>query len=276
MSEAPDRLVHDAISELLGVYALHALEPEEAAEVDIHLETCADCRTELVEHLDVAAALGSMDLEPVREGMLDDIFARVRREDDAAVVDLSSAPAGSPARAASVDGDVDLDVDRVATVIALDAAREARRHRTRRWRTGVAAAVIAGAIAVPSVVALQSTTPSLAALATKAASRTGSHTVLLKDTAGHSLAKVVVGADGIGYLVSNTLAVLPDDRTYQLWAVTSSDSGTPPISAGLLGSHPGVVPFTVAATTAAYALSVEPKAGSLKATTTPFAIGTVV
>ena len=44
----------------------------------------------------------------------------------------------------------------------------------------------------------------------------------------------------------------------------------------LLGSHPGVVPFTVAATTAAYALSVEPKAGSLKATTTPFAIGTVV
>ena len=268
MNEARDRLVHEAISELLGVYSLHALESEEAAEVDRHLETCAECRAELAHHLDVAAALGSMDLEPVREGMLDDIFARVRREDEAAIVDLRSAPIAVPDRAPNVD--------RVATVIALDAAREAKRHRTRRWRTGVAAAMVAGAIAVPSVVALQSSTPSLAALASRTATRAGSHTVLLKDTTGHSLAKVVVGADGVGYLVSNTLAVLPDDRTYQLWAVTSPDAGTPPVSAGLLGSHPGVVPFTVATTTAAYALSVEPKAGSLKATTTPFAVGTVV
>ncbi len=263
---------HEAIIDLLGVYALHALDADEATMVETHLATCSTCSAEVERHLDVAAALGSMDVEPLRDDLLDDLLTRVRREASmgsvADVIDIRSAAPFETSQAAQTS--------RVAEVIAIDAAREARRHRTRRWRVVAAAAVVAGAVAVPTVSSLTSSAPTLAALAYRTAKADGSRTILLKDSGGRSLAKVIVGRDGTGYVLPSALDALPADRTYQLWAVTDATPGKNPVSAGLLGNHPGVVAFTVAADAKAYAISVEPRAGSTVATTAPIAVGVVV
>ena len=47
-------LTHEDIQELLGAYALHAVDPDEAELVERHLETCPRCRAEVEGHREVA------------------------------------------------------------------------------------------------------------------------------------------------------------------------------------------------------------------------------
>lgn len=49
---------HEEIEEALGAYALDAVEPEEAAAIELHLRDCPRCRTEVAQHREVAAKLG--------------------------------------------------------------------------------------------------------------------------------------------------------------------------------------------------------------------------
>ncbi len=58
-------------------------------------------------------------------------------------------------------------------------------------------------------------------------------------------ARVVIGADGIGYIYADTLPALGDDRTYQLWAIVDGEAGQQVISAGIMGSDPEISPFQV-------------------------------
>ena len=45
-------LGHPEVQELLGAFALDALEPDEADAVDLHLRDCPRCRAEVAEMLD--------------------------------------------------------------------------------------------------------------------------------------------------------------------------------------------------------------------------------
>jgi anti-sigma-K factor RskA len=70
--------------------------------------------------------------------------------------------------------------------------------------------------------------------------------VTMADPAGGSTeARVVIGDDGIGWVYADTLPALDDDRTYQLWAILDGGDGQAVISAGVMGSDPGVSPFQV-------------------------------
>ena len=51
---------HDEVAELLGAYALDAVDPDEAARVEEHLPTCPRCREELAAHHQVAGILGNV------------------------------------------------------------------------------------------------------------------------------------------------------------------------------------------------------------------------
>jgi hypothetical protein len=71
---------HARIVPALGAYAADALEPQEAAEVEAHLATCAACRAE-AERLGRAAAwLGSTQETPPPERLRDAVLAAVRGE----------------------------------------------------------------------------------------------------------------------------------------------------------------------------------------------------
>ncbi len=48
---------HEAIEELLGAYALNAVEPRESVLIEAHVARCPECKAELEQHLEVAALL---------------------------------------------------------------------------------------------------------------------------------------------------------------------------------------------------------------------------
>ncbi len=57
-----DRLMdHAEIQELLGAYALDAVEPDEAAQIERHLAGCPQCAAEVASYREVAGLLGSAE-----------------------------------------------------------------------------------------------------------------------------------------------------------------------------------------------------------------------
>src|SRR5579864_4152474 len=50
-------MTHDEAAELLGAYALDAVDRDEAEEIEAHLAGCPRCRDEVAHHREVAAAL---------------------------------------------------------------------------------------------------------------------------------------------------------------------------------------------------------------------------
>ena len=50
-------MTHDETMELLGAYALDAVDPDEAAAIEDHLRDCPRCRAEVAEHRETAAFL---------------------------------------------------------------------------------------------------------------------------------------------------------------------------------------------------------------------------
>lgn len=83
----------------LGAYALGALEPGEVREVDEHLATCAECRTELAELAEMREFLGEVPPEAFLEGPPeggDLLLQRTLRE----VRELAAEPAPAPAHGA--------------------------------------------------------------------------------------------------------------------------------------------------------------------------------
>lgn len=52
-------MIHDELRESIAAYALNALSPEDAREVEAHLETCDECRRDLKALREVAAGLAT-------------------------------------------------------------------------------------------------------------------------------------------------------------------------------------------------------------------------
>ena len=215
-------LTHTEIQELLGVYALDAVSPEEADLVEVHLRACPRCRAEVADHRETAAALAHTG---------------------------STAPPGVWERIAGSleEAPPKLDMDRVV-------ALRSRRRRTVPIQLAAAVAGIAAAvIAVLGVQVdrLDNRTAELeAALGQKGIDQAvqvalldeGARRVGLRSDTGVTLAHAVVRDNGEAYLVPEGLPALPDDQTYQLWAVTGDDV----VSVGVLGAEPGVSAFKVA------------------------------
>lgn len=223
------------VEDLLGAYALNALEDDEVLLVDQHLSTCASCRDELANHRETAALLAGPPIPPP-DRVWDRIVAEI-------------APAAS--------------VEEIAPVVPLRRSEGRLGTVSTRWLAGVAAAVAVVALGLAVVaqsgrigtlndqVAAQQ--QEIASLATAlqndplqravAAALESPDALVANLTADGTEAsmQIVVLPDGTGYVHSNTLAALPADATYQLWAVVDDRV----ISAGVLGNDPRVIPFHV-------------------------------
>jgi anti-sigma factor RsiW len=87
---------HDEAAELLGAYALDAVDPDEVAAIEAHLESCPRCRDELRNHREVTGLLAYAGQE-APAGLWDRVVSEVRAEE--------TAPSGSrpPVIAAAED-----------------------------------------------------------------------------------------------------------------------------------------------------------------------------
>jgi anti-sigma-K factor RskA len=205
---------HSLIQELIPLYALDALEANEVAEIEAHLMECEICAAELDSQRAVTSLMVADEQAP------EHLWSRI----ESAIA--TTGPSGS------------------GSVHDFNAER-AKRSGPMMWVLGAAAAValVFGGALVGQRLATNdlNTADGVLAAAEAAAEAQGSvvSEFLVDDV---SVARVVLGEDGLGYLIPNeSLDPLGPDRTYQLWVLTPEQVA---ISAGVLGSDPGPATFT--------------------------------
>jgi anti-sigma factor RsiW len=213
MSEPRD----ESLDELLGAYALDAVDEAERRRIEAYLATNPAARSEVAAHREVAALLAAGSEAPP-DGLWDRIAGALEEP----------APAPGP---------------RLAQV--LPAARRSRRRVVIGAVAG-AVAVAAAAVAV-TVVVVREDEPSLSAPAAierayvDAQRATGTRRTQLVSPDQPFHADAVVQADGTGFLAASDLPALPDTETWQLWGVYGDDDV---ISLGVLGNRPVLQAFT--------------------------------
>ncbi len=269
-------LTHRELQELLGVYALDAVEPDEALAVEAHLVDCPQCRAEVESHRSVATLLGNAGAPaPV------DLWGRIAGslDDDGA----TPLPGPGPGPAPGAGGD-EIEDDGVVAFPAggRRGAGAARWPRAAIVLTSIAAALVllAGAAGVLTIRRQQERVDDLAAQvrssrddlsAADALADPSSTVVRLSSPDAGLVVRAVVTDDGVGYLLGDPLPGAAPRTTYQLWGL----AGTRAVSLGLLGPEPGVVVFHVEDPVTGLAVTSEPTGGSDQPTTDPLVSGEI-
>jgi len=244
-------LTHDEAAELLGAYALDAVEADERDAIEHHLNECPRCRAEVADHRTVSSFLGSAGGRAP-----DGLWDRIAGSLEEAPPELKLAP-----------------------VVPLN------ERRSVSMRVGAAAAAVAaGVIAAlgAQVVHLNNevdkmSTPeradsALLSAATHALADPQTQRVSMRSTDGQLAAEVALTPDGTGFLVADKLPALPNDRTYQLWALANGQK----ISAGVLGAQPRVVAFRYAPSgLSGFAVTNEQAGGVVSTENAPVVLGTL-
>jgi hypothetical protein len=245
------QLTHEEAAEMLGAYALDAVDADEREAVERHLDECPRCRAEVADHRLVASFLGSAGGRAP-----DGLWDRISGSLEEAPPELRLAPV------------VPL-TDRRSVSLRVGAAAVA-----------VAAAVIAvlGAEVlhlnhqVDHLAGPSRTDTALLSAATHALADPDAQRVSMRSPDGGVTAEAALLADGTGFLVADDLPALPSDRTYQLWALANGQK----ISAGVLGARPRVLAFRYAPSgLSGFAVTAEQAGGVSVSQNAPVVLGTV-
>ena len=235
---------HQDIQELLGAFALDAVDDDERDVIEAHLAGCPRCRAEVEGHRETAALLAHSG-ERAPEGVWDRIAEALDEVPPA--LDLARiAPAKAARRAISLR--VASAAMAVAAALALFLGVALGRSgddgfdRVDKWADAMEKASITNAAYV-------------------ALTNPNAEQIQLKSADGKPMAQLVRLADGTGYLVPTNLGRPPAGKVYQLWAVRSDAK----ISLGVLGDTPGVAAFRMTGPVVAFAIT-EEKAGGVGVT----------
>ncbi|HLX88405.1 MAG TPA: anti-sigma factor [Acidimicrobiales bacterium] len=239
---------HEQMQSLLGAYALHAVEPDEARLLDEHVAGCPRCRAELTGYLRAAPLLGSTSEEP---------------------------PAGLWDEVASTIGDGR----------AADMPTQVRRALWRRrwWSVGPTLAAAFGVVVVVlgTLVGTLATgvigggngpngTPAQLVHDAAIAAMAGPHrTIALQEPGGRARADVVIASGTRGFFVPLSLPELGRGRTYQLWASVRGAA----VSLGTVGGRAQTVAFHVEPAMAAFMITAEPAGGVAQPDSPVLAVG---
>jgi anti-sigma-K factor RskA len=217
----------DDMHDLVGAYAVDALDDQERDAYETHLADCDQCRAELARLRESATVLAtSASVAPPPE-LKERVMAEIRSEPAPVVV-----------------------------------AMESRRRRWTGWAPLAVAALVAlvlGVVAVVQTVARNDLSgPSGVVAAAEAAADEPGSIVADFETDDGVVGQVVLTADGEGFVIPSGLDPLDEARTYQLWVVTPDEQV---ISAGVLGNDPAPSRFTWSGDVSGFALSREVAGG---------------
>jgi len=263
-------MTHEEALELGGLYALDALTPEEKAQVDEHIEHCAEDHSEIAALGAVTPALATLttpiEAPPTVKG---NVMAAYRA--DVAVQESGAKVAEPPAQAAH------------GAPVVVPVATHSTRWAMPSWLGWAAAAAAVLIVAVVGVYALgqrsqldqanrraQEISQAVAAMTAP-----GSQVAILHGSgpAAGINGFVAIPATGSGYMVMTDVPPAPAGTTYQAWFIADgkpSSAGT--MTAGSDGSvvASGMEPIPG---TSVVAVTVEPAGGSAQPTSDPIIVG---
>ncbi|HKH88019.1 MAG TPA: anti-sigma factor [Acidimicrobiales bacterium] len=273
-------MTHAELSELLGAYALDAVSPEEAIEIEEHLAQCPRCRAELTAHREVAGVLGNFG-GTAPAGLWDRIANELAIGSVGALTPAPATPETPPAP---------------ATVIPIGSARHLRSVAStspggpprERRRSALFAAVALVAAALALTVGILGTQVSnlnqkVSALSQAvvaggvkgqvlAAELDPNHrTVDLTSANASWSAQVVTLPSGQAWLIPGKMPAISSNETFQAWAF----AGGKYISLGVLGRSPGDVALLLQPGMSKVLVNTEPNPGAAQPTTSPFVSGTL-
>lgn len=231
------------LDDSIATHALHALPEDERDLVETAVAFDEQLNSEYGAHRRVAAELveGFSDVVPAASPQLWDRIALA--------AGLESSPGLSPA----------------------DAAVPSQSSRWRRFLpvlAGVAAVTLAVSLTA-GVLANRTEPAGLKAVAAASANLPGSLNVALLDPLGSQAAvDAVVTTSGDGFIDGSSLPTLPENRTYQLWAIV----GDRVISVGIMGNRPEITPFRVEGQLRGLAVSEEVLGGVVVSEQDPVAV----
>jgi anti-sigma factor RsiW len=235
-------MTHDEIAELLGAYALDAVDHDERVAIEDHLVDCVRCRAEYEEFREVTALLAEGGTAP------DGVWDRI---------------AGS--------------LEAPPPPLELRARRPRRTWPQATVALAAAAAIVVAVLGVQvhrqddRISDLQSALRSpMAPAYHDALADPASDVVNLTSADGHVVARIAVTRAGTAYLGLDDLPRLAADRTYQLWG----RAGDALVSLGVLGNDPTIVAVP-ASNYSLFAITEEVAAGVVQTHNTPIATATV-
>ncbi|MFK7918184.1 MAG: anti-sigma factor [Ilumatobacter sp.] len=237
------------LDDLLGAYALDAVDPDEARRVEDYLRINPRAAAEVQEHREVATMLAFTGMDAP-----DDLWARITDQID------SEAPAPGPELAKVLAFEPPVAESVVAPPTSVVTPMKSARRTASTWLMGAAAALalVFGAVAVIGARDATSMDPIADAYAAAVADRDSVQTELVADGSDASAAGVI-DQDGHGYLDASALPTLSSDQTYQLWGVLADNGDV--VSLGILGPNPELETFTVEGGVAALAVTIEQAPG---------------
>ncbi len=246
----------DEVRELLGAYALGALDPDERAQVDALLLADATARAELHELEQAAAWLGHASLRPPTSAW-DAIRAEVDRDRVPAMAPHEAVPEASAEPSTEMPAPTPIR------------SRTERRFSRLLVAAAAVVALAIGAAGVFTVVDRSSSSDTITTQYEAALSNPKAQVTTLRSQDGQYSARAVVLRNHTGYLADAAMPSLPSGRDYQLWSITPDG----PVSVGLMRGNPDIRKFTVVDATTALAVTNEPRGGSPTPTGTPVVSG---
>jgi anti-sigma-K factor RskA len=217
------------LDELLGAYALDAVDDHDRRRVEDYLAVNPRAAAEVEAHREVATMLAFTGMDAP-----DDLWGRITDEIG------EQAPPPGPA---------------LASVMALDEhPRRRRLAAAAPWVLSAAAAIALVFVAFGQSGGSEAPDEPLAAAVEIARDDRDSLVTTLTAEGSEVTAEAIIDQDGHGYVLARDLPTLTTAQTYQLWGVV--DNGDV-ISLGILGPNPETETFTVDGRVSALAITIE-------------------
>lgn len=260
------------LDEMLGAYALDAIDPDEREVIESYLERSPRARAEVNAHHEVASFLGNIGGEAPR-ALWERIEPLLLR--GVAGADTTVAP---PLRMTFADDPGDREPSMNRPPSGGDSISRPRSVRLKWWAGALAAA--AAIVAVLGVtVARQNRRPNRVSQQSFQATRVnailaskGAREAALDSIDGRIHVKVVIASNGEAYVLGSQLPTLLAGHTYQLWGV----QGDKVLSLAILGRGFSVLPFTADEAWARLAITQEVAPGVISSTHQPVVAGQLV
>ena len=221
------------LDELLGAYALDAVDADERRRVEDYLEVSPRASAEVQVHREVATMLAFTGMDAP-----DDLWGRISDE----IGELAPPPGPE-----------------LAKVMSFDERSKRRRISTiAPWLMSAAAAAVIVFVAIGLADSADAPNEPLANAVELARADRDSLTTTLVAEGSDASAEAIIDQDGHGYMLARDLPTLPDGQTYQLWGVVE---GGDVISLGIFGPNPELETFTVEGAVEALAITIEQHPG---------------